>query len=268
MKNSEKSTIVEEANPSPPLSAPLTKPPPDASPLIVWVRRYRRSLPVPLVLIVVVFLRPTVPLGSPALDTLMDICGIGICVLGQWLRMWAWGSNAAVGKWGVRDRGPYKMMRHPLYAGNFLIVLGLSIVFHNPWAYLLLLPPFAYMYHAITNMEEKRLRRRFTEDYQEYREQAVPRFLPALQNLHAAFSTTRPFGWGLSWRKEYESACGWLAGVMILEAYQGVLRRGWEHNWSLTLMWVGIAGGIGVTALVLQRWKKATRTHGATASST
>lgn len=267
MTNIEKTATVEAGSSTPPPSAPLAKPPPDASPLIVWVRRYRRYLPVPLVLFVVVFLRPTVPLGSPGLDTLTDILGVGICALGQWLRMWAWGSNAAVGKWGVRDRGPYKMIRHPLYAGNFLIVLGLSVVFHNPWAYLLLLPPFAYMYHAITNMEEKRLRRRFTEDYQEYREHAVPRFLPALHNLHSAFRTTLPFGWGLAWRKEYESSCGWLAGVMILEAYQGILLRGWARNWPYTLTWGMLAGFIGVTALVLRQWKKATRPHGATESS-
>jgi Phospholipid methyltransferase len=178
-----------------------------------------------------------------------------------------WVSNATVGKWGVRDRGPYKLMRHPLYAGNFLIVLGLSVVFHNLWAYLLLLLPFAYMYHAITNMEEKRLRRRFTEDYRGYREQEVPRFLPALQNLGQAISTTLPFGWGLAWRKEYESCCGWLAGVVILEAYQGVLLRGWAQNWPSTLTWVVIAGLIGLTSLVLRQWKKATRTHGTAASS-
>ena len=273
MKNPEKAAIVEGGCTKFPPPAPLppashtAKPPPDASPLIVWVRRYRRSLPIPLALFVVVFLRPTVPLGSPVLDILTDLFGVGICALGQWLRMWAWGSNATVGKWGVRDRGPYKVMRHPLYAGNFLIVFGLSVIFHNLWAYLLLLPPFAYMYHAITNMEEKRLRRRFTEDYRGYREQEVPRFFPALRNLGQAIGTTRPFGWGLAWRKEYESCCGWLAGIALLEAYQGILLHGWAQNWPSTLTWVGIAGLIGVTSLVLRQWKKATWTQGATASS-
>jgi protein-S-isoprenylcysteine O-methyltransferase Ste14 len=257
MNSPDKATIVEGAGTAPQSPPQAVKPPPDAAPFIVWVRRYRRYLPVPLVLFVVVFLRPTVPFGSPALDTMTDCLGVGICMLGQWIRMWAWGSNAKVGKWGVRDRGPYKLARHPLYAGNFLIVLGLTIIFHNPWAYLLLLAPFAYMYHAITNMEEKRLRRRFTEDYRGYREQEVPRFLPALRNLGQAFSTTRPFGWGLAWRKEYESCCGWLAGVALLEAYQGILLRGWAQNWPYTLTWGVSAGLIGVTSLVLRRWKKA-----------
>jgi protein-S-isoprenylcysteine O-methyltransferase Ste14 len=267
VNNTEKATSVEGESTSLHLSAPTVKPPPDASPLIVWVRRYRRYLPIPLVLLILMFLRPTAPLESLFLDTLTDLFGVGICAFGQWIRMWAWGSNATVGKWGVRDRGPYKMMRHPLYAGNFLIVLGLLVVFHNLWAYLLLLLPFAYMYHTITNMEEKRLRRRFTEDYQEYREQAVPRFLPAVQNLGQAIGTTHPFGWGLAWRKEYESCCGWLAGVALLEAYQGICLRGWTQNWWYTLTWGVLAGLIGLTSLVLRQWKKATRPQGTTASS-
>lgn len=271
MNATEKAAIVEggctrPSLPPPPSASSTAKPPPDASPLIVLVRRYRRYLPVPLVLFVIMFLRPTVPFGSMLLDTLTDFLGIGICALGQWLRMWAWGSNATIGKWGVRDRGPYHLMRHPLYAGNFLIVLGLSVIFHNLWAYLLLLVPFAYMYHVITDMEEKRMRRRFGEDYREYREQDVPRFLPALQNLGQAIRTTRPFGWRFAWQKEYESCCGWLAGVAVLEAYQGILLRGWTQNWPYTLMWVAIAGLIGITSLVLRQWKKATRTRGSSTS--
>src|SRR6266536_5010697 len=121
-----------------------------------------------------------------------------------------WGSNAEVGKGGVRMRGPYVLMRHPLYAGNCLILLGLVVIFNNPWAYPLFLLPFAYLYHVITNMEEKRMHRRFGADYQEYEGRAVPRFLPALGNLGMALRTTLPFGWELAWRKEGESCCGWL----------------------------------------------------------
>ncbi len=238
--------------PSPPVHHP-----PDASLVVIWLRRYRRYLPIPFVVATILLLRPTAPLNSPLLDTLTDLLGVAICTLGQWLRMWAWGSNATVGKWGVRDRGPYKLMRHPLYAGNFLIVAGLVVIFHNPWAYLLLLLPFAYLYHAITAMEEQRLRRRFTDDYHEYRRDAVPRFLPALGNLKAALQTTRPFSWGLAWRKEYESCCGWIAGVALLEAYEGILVRGWEPNWPTTMRWLGVVGILGVAAVILLIRKQA-----------
>ena len=249
--------IITNSVPLPP--APASTPPPQKG-VGVWLRRYRRALPIPLVLLTVVVLRPVAPWGSQFLDTLTDGVGVGICALGQWLRLWAWGSNATVGKWGVRDRGPYTLMRHPLYAGNFLIMLGLVVIFHNPWAYLLLLVPFAYLYHVITDMEEKRMHRRFGADYHDYREKEVPRFLPALGNLRVALRTTRPFGWGLAWRKEYESCCGWLAGVVVLEIYEGVLARGWVHNWPYTQGWLVALGVIAATALGLRIRKDLTRT--------
>jgi len=254
-----KAAVIEGNVISPSVTPSVGSPPPDASPLGVWLRRYRRYLPIPLCLAVVVTLRPVAPWGSALLDTLTDGLGVGICLLGQWLRLWAWGSNATVGKWGVRDRGPYVLMRHPLYAGNFLILLGLVVIFNNPWAYPLLLLPFAYLYHVITAMEEKRMRRRFGEDYKEYRQQEVPRFLPALDNLGTAVRTTRPFGWGLAWRKEYESCCGWFAGVVLLEVYAGVTARGWAQNWPYTRGWFVILGLIGVIAFLLRLRKNATR---------
>jgi protein-S-isoprenylcysteine O-methyltransferase Ste14 len=238
--------IVTGSVPLPPTPGSTVLPPQKG--VGVWLRRYRRALPIPLVMLTVIGLRPVAPWGSQFLDTLTDVVGVGICALGQWLRLWAWGSNATVGKWGVRDRGPYTLMRHPLYAGNFLVMLGLVVVFNNPWAYPLLLLPFAYLYHVITNMEEKRMHRRFGADYHDYREKEVPRFLPALGNLSAALRTTRPFGWGLAWRKEYESCCGWLAGVVILEIYEGVLAHGWTQNWPATRGWLGALGLIGIVA--------------------
>lgn len=259
--NAEKTRITEGRGTAIPSPFPVRHPPhpPDASPVVIWLRRYRRSLPIPLILIAVLCLRPTVPFDSPFLDTVSDILGVGICALGQWLRVWAWGSNATVGKWGVRDRGPYKLMRHPLYAGNFLVVVGLVVIFHNPWAYPLLLLPFAYLYHTITNMEERRLRRRFGEDYHEYREGEVPRFLPAFSNLSTAIQTTLPFSLSLAWRKEYESCCGWLAGVVVLQIYEGVLIRGWSGNWPHTFRWLIVLSLVGVTAFVSRLWKSASR---------
>lgn len=261
MNSGEKAEIIPGGCTAMPPSAPLRHPPhpPDASPTVIWLRRYRRYLPIPLILITVTWLRPTAPFGSSFIDTISDVLGVAICALGQWLRMWVWGSNATVGKWGVRDRGPYKLMRHPLYAGNFLIAAGLVVIFHNPWAYLFLLVPFAYLYHTITNMEEQRLQRRFSDDYREYRKDEVPRFLPALSNLGTAIKTTLPFSWSLAWRKEYESCCGWLAGVVVLQIYEGVLVRGWSDNGPYTFRWLLLLSVIGVVALVSRLWKKASQ---------
>lgn len=224
---------------------------------VAWLRRYRRFLPIPLCLIALVLLRPEYPFGNVWLDAVTDGLGVLVCLLGQWLRAWAWGSNAHIGKYGVRERGPYTLMRHPLYSGNFLIVLGLVIVFHNPWAYPLFLLPFAYLYSAITKMEEQRLHWRFTQDYEGYRGgRRVPKFLPALRNLRQALNTTLPFGWHLVWRKEYESVCGWVAGVIGIQLYEGIHAHGWE--WPHTRWWIGVLGLIGIANIGLKIWKQKT----------
>ncbi|MEW6298200.1 MAG: isoprenylcysteine carboxylmethyltransferase family protein [Thermodesulfobacteriota bacterium] len=233
-----------------PLSAEANKAIPTRAGGGSWLRRYRRVFPIPLCIMALAFLRPGMPWDSPVLDTLLDVVGVGCCCLGQGLRMWAWGSNATVGKHGVRIRGPYMLMRHPLYAGNFLILLGLVIIFHNPIAYPLFLLPFAYLYHVITDLEEARMYRRFGTDYQEYRVREVPRFWPAVGNLRAALRSTLPFSWGFAWRKEYESCCGWLAGAVALEVYEGVLLRGWAQNWPYTVQGLLALGVIGILALV------------------
>lgn len=216
----------------------------------VWLRRYRRYVPIPLVVIGMLWLRPIMPGGSPLLETLLDVVGVLVCMLGQWFRLWAWGSNATVGKWGVRDRGPYALLQHPLYTGNFLIAAGVVIVFNHPWGYVLFLAPLAYLYYVITDMEEQRMQRRFGAEYHHYRERETPRFLPALSNLGAAVRTTRPFGWRFAWRKEYESCCGWIAGIAALQAYEGICWRGWEANWPSTVRWLTVASLIVLPSLV------------------
>ena len=75
-------------------------------------------------------------------------------------------------------------------------------------------------------------------------------------NLGMALRTTLPFGWELAWRKEGESCCGWLAGVVVLEAYEGVLARGWAQNWLYTQRWLVVLGLIGALALSLHLRKR------------
>ncbi len=251
--------ISPPAQPQIPLSPEARGPIPVQGGVGIWLRRYRRYLPIPLCLIAVIWLRPVTPWGSPFLDTFTDVLGVGLCLLGQSLRAWAWGSNADVGKAGVRTRGPYTLMRHPLYAGNFLILSGLVVIFNNPLAYPLFLIPFAYLYHVITDMEEQRMSRRFGTDYSEYRVNDVPRFWPALGHRQAALNTTLPFSWKLAWRKECESCCGWLAGVATLEIYEGVFIYGWTQNWPYTRNWIVLLGLAGVTAFSLWVQKILTR---------
>ncbi len=142
-------------------------------------------------------------------------------------------------------------MRHPLYAGNFLIVLGVVVSFNNPWAYLLSLVPFAYLYHLITNFDERRMSERLGAAYEVYRQENLSRFLPQFRKLRRAMHTTMPFNFRYAWRKERNSICAWLAGVLSLAAYRDAMTYGWEEAWHQNSVSLGISGFCGALAILL-----------------
>lgn len=74
------------------------------------------------------------------------------------------------------DRGPFSLVRHPIYGGLILGFLGLAIRGGNPLAALLalLLVPFFW---AKTEHEERLLAARLPE-YDDYRRRVPRRFLP------------------------------------------------------------------------------------------
>lgn len=215
--------------------------------LALRLRLYRRLIPFPAALALLVFFRPNFS-GNPSVGTLIMAIGFIFCATGQSLRLWAWGSNPRTGKSTVRDRGAYALMRHPLYAGNFLIAVGLAVIYNNPVASLLLVAPFVFAYPIISRSEEKGMMRKFAFEYQRYRAGCLPRFLPALRNLGHAVQTTLPFSWGFAWLKEYPSCCAWLAGLAGLELYKAMLAYGWTSSWS-NWFWIAVMGLCGTVML-------------------
>ena len=72
--------------------------------------------------------------------------------------------------------GVYGIVRHPLYLGESLWPIGLSLCFKALWA--LLLTPLWFIFYIITTyFEEKDLIKEFGEEYLEYRKK-VKRFIP------------------------------------------------------------------------------------------
>jgi hypothetical protein len=142
-------------------------------------------------------------------------------------------------------------MRHPLYAGNFLIILGVAVSFNNPWAYLLLLVPFAYLYHLITNFDERRMSERLGAAYEVYTQENLSRFLPQFRNLKRAMHTTTPFNFLYAGHKEYNSICAWLAGVLSLAVYRDAMTYGWKHALYQNSVSLGIIGFCGALAILL-----------------
>jgi len=77
----------------------------------------------------------------------------------------------------LNTSGIYSTVRHPLYFGNFLIVLGLSLLFMVWWLVVIISLSFWVYYERIMYAEEAFLRSKFGEDYAVWASK-TPAFIP------------------------------------------------------------------------------------------
>lgn len=116
------------------------------------------------------------------------LVGLGFCVLGEVIRIWAvryaggaTRTTSGVGGDVLVTDGPYAHLRNPLYLGNLMNLVGVCVAAWAwmPWMLVLALLLFAIQYGMIISLEEDYLRSRFGEEYRAYAK-AVPRVLPRL----------------------------------------------------------------------------------------
>ncbi len=115
--------------------------------------------------------------------------GVPLVLLGVWLHVYAKGSlwqdqTVAMG-------GPYRFVRHPFYAANFLLDMGIAVM--SGWGPLMLLLPVWWLlvYLPVMRREERHLTRLFPAVYPDY-QRRLPRLLPLRRPLPAG-------GPGFSW---------------------------------------------------------------------
>jgi protein-S-isoprenylcysteine O-methyltransferase Ste14 len=74
-------------------------------------------------------------------------------------------------------RGAYGVVRHPIYVGNTLSVLGIALIFRaaGALAYVLVL---AALFVAIIPIEERDLRATYGEEYSAYEKKVRYRLIP------------------------------------------------------------------------------------------
>ncbi len=104
-----------------------------------------------------------------------SMVGLGLVLGGLGLRSWA----AGVCRKGAEltTRGPYQLMRHPLYVGSFLLMIGFCTLIDDPENVWFVLGPLSALYLLGVGSEEQTLAGRFGEDWRRYAE-STPRFIP------------------------------------------------------------------------------------------
>jgi protein-S-isoprenylcysteine O-methyltransferase Ste14 len=127
--------------------------------------------------------------------------GVTLIAAGQALR--TWGAGYLEKNQRLARGGPYRHVRHPLYAGSFLMGLGLSLsVEHAVWwtlAYLLL---FVGFFIPAIHVEELRLQSIFGAEYQDFMVD-IPALVPRLSR-HSS-PPRAPSSCSFSWRRVYRN---------------------------------------------------------------
>ena len=128
------------------------------------------------------------PLRLPELVILLTrSVGLIIFLIGLFLALWArWalgtmygvstGSSAPLQeKHRLIQRGPYAFIRHPMYLGYWLLLLGVTLIFRTwtPFVFLMICLPLSRR----AQREEKALAEKFADEWRAYVAR-VPRFVP------------------------------------------------------------------------------------------
>jgi protein-S-isoprenylcysteine O-methyltransferase Ste14 len=96
-------------------------------------------------------------------------------LIGLTIRSWAAGTLRK--RKQLASSGPYAWVRHPLYVGSFLMMVGFAVLVHDPLTIWIVLGPVAMIYWLAVRTEEQYLLKVFPHDWPRYAA-AVPRFIP------------------------------------------------------------------------------------------
>jgi protein-S-isoprenylcysteine O-methyltransferase Ste14 len=142
------------------------------------------------------------------------LLGLGLVLGGLALRSWAAGTLHK--RTELTMSGPYGLVRHPLYVGSFMMMVGFCQLIddaENIW--FVMGPVLAlYIYRAIT--EERFLAEKFPDQWAEF-SRKVPRFFPR-RLPKQLFSTWRLRQWMNN--REYQAVSAVALGLVALQLWQ------------------------------------------------
>jgi protein-S-isoprenylcysteine O-methyltransferase Ste14 len=230
-----------------------------------WLFRWRSYLPF---LLLALLLPPSLyglrwPFGSHRLHEIWAIVCFFVSLIGIGIRCATVGfvprgtsgrgtskMNASV----LNVTGMYSLVRHPVYLGNYLIGLGVTLVWFDWWAPIIYTLSFWLYYERIMIAEEHFLARQYGAAFQLWA-RVTPSFLPSPWQLHRWKRPSLPFSFVSTVRREHSTLTlivALHAGMEAIENYRidGQLRFG--HVW-------GCVFAIAVSLYLCIRWLK-TRT--------
>jgi protein-S-isoprenylcysteine O-methyltransferase Ste14 len=171
-------------------------PPLTGIPHVIRELRYhevaRQSFAVVLIVLFTLTARP-VPL--------LALIGLPIALLGAFVRLYA--SGFIVKNQELATDGPYRFVRHPLYTGNILLVIGFALAGSRWWGIPVALFFFWFYYPAAIEYEDRKLRRIFGPAWEAWSTR-TPALMPRLGGLAPAGADDRSWSLAVSNKRNGE----------------------------------------------------------------
>jgi protein-S-isoprenylcysteine O-methyltransferase Ste14 len=175
---------------------------------------------------------PSYPLGRDSLNLLLDVLGILVALLGEALRIVTiayeyierGGRNRQAYASRLVQGGVFAHCRNPLYLGNILLALGLTLIVHSTALYLIVLPLVIFAYVAIVAAEEVFLQKTFGTEFEEYCRR-VNRWVPHWRGWRASIAGMR-FNWRRVLVKEYNTIFVVLLALAAVKLWSDYQVRG------------------------------------------
>lgn len=251
---------------APPASAsdvPFEGPPANA---LVSIGRFFfkwRNTTFPLIFLAVALLaRPVLFGGDLKHDWLLNVVGLSIAALGQWIRCVTVGLDY-IKRGGKKKKvyadhlvtgGVFAHGRNPLYVGNILQVIGLVMIHNSPWMYGIILPLFVFVYICIVAAEEQFLEAKFGNEYRDYCSRVSRWGISPFGWRHTL--TAGHFDWLKLIRKEYGTPFAVATNAMALLAWESIRNVGWHASVDrvivLLCIWVPL-GAMWIASRILKK---------------
>jgi protein-S-isoprenylcysteine O-methyltransferase Ste14 len=155
--------------------------------------------------------RPRDPL---AFNDGWSLAAVLVILVGLLVRAWAAGTLRK--RRELATSGPYAWIRHPLYFGSFLMMVGFGTLVHDPLTLWFVAGPLAWLYWQAIRSEERNIAHLFPQEWPHYAAR-VPAFLP-LRPVRPRLGD-----WSLNqWlaNSEYQAWLGSIFALAAIKAWQ------------------------------------------------
>jgi protein-S-isoprenylcysteine O-methyltransferase Ste14 len=223
--------------------------------------RWRSYLPLVMaVLFILALIQFRSPFENHRLNLAWDGGCLAMALLGQVVRFFTVGFVPR-GTSGRNTRGQvaevlnttgmYAVVRNPIYLGNFIIWVGLSLFMKSLWFTTIIILFFCIFYERIIFREESFLREKFGGVFLAWAEH-TPAMLPRFRNWRPP---ALPFSWKSAIKREYGTFFATITTFTVLELLAGLF-----HYRQLTIeaIWVKLFLGSAVLYLTIRYLKKKT----------